>query len=167
MVALVTGATGAIGQAIAGRIASRPRYEVVLLCRDAAKAEGAAADIQQRTGNPRVRHELVDLARQVSVAALAKRWAGPAHVLVNNAAVVPRRREETPEGIELQFATNVLGYFWMVTAFRERLAESAPARVVNVASYWAGGLDLDRTPLSYRNYRYSFPSLFMEIPVSW
>jgi NAD(P)-dependent dehydrogenase (short-subunit alcohol dehydrogenase family) len=35
-------------------------------------------------------------------------------VLINNAAVTPRTREETNEGIELQWATNVLGYFWMI-----------------------------------------------------
>ena len=74
------------------------------------------------------------------------------HALVNNAAVPPRRREETPEGIELQFATNVLGYFWMITAFREHLRESAPARVVNVASYWAGGLDLKDLEFQRRPY---------------
>jgi len=110
-VALVTGATGAIGLAIASRIASRPDHEVVLLCRNAAKARAAVADIRQRTGNTRVRSEIVDLARRDSVAAVAARWEGPVHVLVNNAATTPRRREETPEGIELQFATNVLGYF--------------------------------------------------------
>jgi len=134
IVALVTGATGVIGKAIAGRIAARHEYEVVLLCRDAAKAEAAVAGIQHRTGNPRVRYALVDLARQASIAALAARWAGPAQVLVNTAAVAPRRREVTPESIELQFATNVLGYFWMITAFRKHLTELAPARVVNVAS---------------------------------
>jgi hypothetical protein len=73
-------------------------------------------------------------------------------VLVNNAAATPRRREETPEGIELQFATNVLGYFWMMTAFRGHLADSAPARVVNVASYWAGGLDLGDLEFEHRGY---------------
>ncbi len=151
-VALVTGATGAIGKAIATRIASAPGYEVVLLCRDAARAQAAVADILQRTGNKRVRHELVDLSRRDSITALAERWEGSAHVLVNNAAVTPRRREETPEGIELQFATNVLGYFWMIRAFRDHLLESAPARVVNVASYWAGGLDLDDLEFERRRY---------------
>ena len=33
------------------------------------------------------------------------------HVPLNDAATTPRRREETPEGIEVQFVTNVLGYF--------------------------------------------------------
>jgi NAD(P)-dependent dehydrogenase (short-subunit alcohol dehydrogenase family) len=151
-VALITGATGAIGKSIASRIASRPDYEVVLLCRNAAKAQAAVADIRQRTGNDRVRSEIVDLARRDSIASLAERWEGPVHVLVNNAATTPRRREETPEGIELQFATNVLGYFWMMTAFRDHLVDSAPARVVNVASYWAGGLDLGDLEFERRRY---------------
>ena len=132
-VALVTGATGAIGRAIAERIAARPEYEVVLVCRDAAKAETTVETIRRHTSNPHVRYELVDLSRRASISALAERWRGPAHTLVNNAAITPRRREETPEGIERQFATNVLGYFWMTTAFRDHLARSAPARVVNAS----------------------------------
>ena len=39
----------------------------------------------------------------------------------------PRQRQETPEGIELQFATNVLGYFWMIQLLGGRLKASAPA----------------------------------------
>ena len=151
-VALVTGATGAIGRAIAERIAARPEYEVVLVCRDAAKAEKTVEAIRRETGNPHVRYELADLSQRASIRALAERWDGPAHVLINNAAITPRRREETPEGIELQFATNVLGYFWMITAFRDHLARSAPARVVNVASYWAGGLDLEDLEFKRRRY---------------
>jgi NAD(P)-dependent dehydrogenase (short-subunit alcohol dehydrogenase family) len=151
-VALVTGATGAIGRAIAGRIAAHPGYEVVLICRDTAKAEAAVESIRQRSRNPHVRHEIADLSRRASISALAGRWRGPVHALINNAAVTPERREETPEGIELQLATNVLGYFWMINAFRDHLARSAPARVVNVASYWAGGLDLDDLEFNRRRY---------------
>ena len=151
-VALVTGATGAIGKAIATRIAQHPGFEVVLICRDAAKAETATRDIRQRTGNERVRFELADLGRRASIEALAKRLSGPVQVLVNNAAITPRRREETPEGIERQLATNVLGYFWMIAAFRDHLSRSAPARVVNVASYWAGGLDLNDLEFKRRRY---------------
>lgn len=151
-VALVTGATGTIGNAIAMRIAATPGHEVVLVCRDAGKGERAAADIQRRTGNPRVRVEIADLARKASIAVLARRFDGPVHVLVNNAAITPRRRSETPDGIEQQLATNVLGYFRMIEAFAQRLAESAPARVVNVASYWAGGLDLGDLEFRRRGY---------------
>ncbi|OGB91647.1 MAG: retinol dehydrogenase, partial [candidate division NC10 bacterium RBG_16_65_8] len=152
-VALITGATGAIGKAIARQIAARAHFEVVLACRDEAKAERAVKEIATATGNPNVRYEVVDVSRRSSVASLAERWQGPLHVLVNNAAVTPRRRQETPEGIELQFATNVLGYFWMIQAFGEHLKRSAPARVVNVGSYWAG--DLDLTDLEFRRRPYS------------
>jgi NAD(P)-dependent dehydrogenase (short-subunit alcohol dehydrogenase family) len=151
-VALVTGATGAIGKAIAQRIAARPDFEVVLACRDKAKAEAAVQDIRCRTGNEQIRFEIVDLGRRASIEALAERWRGPLHVLVNNAAITPRRREQTPEGIERQFATNVLGYFWMIAAFQDRLGRSAPARVVNVASYWAGALDLEDLEFARRSY---------------
>jgi NAD(P)-dependent dehydrogenase (short-subunit alcohol dehydrogenase family) len=152
-VALVTGASGAIGKAIAQGIAQDPGYEVVLLCRNEAKARQACQEIMRTTGNSKVRHEVVDVSRWSSIQELAGRWHGPLHVLVNNAAVTPNRRGETPEGIELQFATNVLGYFWMIQAFSEDLKRSAPARVVNVASNWAGDLDLN--DLEFRRRRYS------------
>jgi NAD(P)-dependent dehydrogenase (short-subunit alcohol dehydrogenase family) len=152
-VALVTGATGAIGQAIAGQIAAKRGYQVVLVGRDEAKARQAVRDIVEASGNQRVRYELADLSRRSSIQALAERWQGPLQVLINNAAVTPRRRQETAEGIELQFATNVLGYLWMIEAFSEHLKRSAPARVVNVASYWAGDLDLDDLEFKRRPYR--------------
>jgi len=137
-VALVTGATGAIGKAIAQGIAQQDGYEVVLLGRNEEKIRQAVREIVQSTGNSQVRYELVDVSRRASIQALAERWRGPLHVLVNNAATTPPSRQETLEGIELQFATNVLGYVWMIQTFAEHLRQSAPARVVNVASYWAG-----------------------------
>jgi NAD(P)-dependent dehydrogenase (short-subunit alcohol dehydrogenase family) len=151
-IALVTGATGAIGAAIAQGIAALQEYAVVLLCRDERKARQAAGEIRRITGNQQVHYELVDLSRRASIQSLASRWRGPLHVLVNNAATTPRTRQETPEGIELQFATNVLGYFWMTLAFSEMLKASAPARVVDVASYWAGGLDLGDLEFKRRPY---------------
>ena len=152
LIAIVTGASGAIGEAIARRIAERSDFEVVLVCRDESKARRAVAGVQEATGNPAVRFELADLSRRESIRALAGGWPGPLNVLVNNAGVTPRRREETPEGLELQFATNVMGYFWMMEAFRDVLARSAPARVVNVASYWAGDLDVDDLQFTRRRY---------------
>lgn len=151
-VVVVTGATGAIGRAIARNLAAKPDFEVILLCRNEPNAEQAVARIRQATGNTEVRYELADLASQASIAAFAERWQGPLHVLVNNAAVTPRSREGTAEGIERQFATNVLGYFRLTRALTDRLKESAPARVVNVASYWAGDLDLNDLEFKYRTY---------------
>lgn len=151
-IALVTGATGAIGGAIAKRIAATPGFEVVLAARDEAKAAAAAKALRRETGNPRVRFELADLSLRQEILDLAARWRGPLHVLVNNAAETPVTRLETAEGVERQFATNVLGYFRMIRAFTPILEASEPARVVNVASYWAGGLDLADPEFRRRPY---------------
>jgi NAD(P)-dependent dehydrogenase (short-subunit alcohol dehydrogenase family) len=152
-VALVTGATGAIGVAIARQLAEHAGYEVVLACRDETRAQRTVAEIQRVTRNPHVRYVLVDVSRYTSVQNLAEQWQGPLHILINNAAASPRQRQETPEGIEVQFATNVLGYFWMTQVFSEILKASAPARIINIASYWVG--DLDLTDLEFKQRRYN------------
>jgi retinol dehydrogenase-13 len=149
---LVTGATGAIGKAIARKLAETKNSEVVLVCRDKNKAEQTVKEIVDLTGNSKVRFELADLSRYGDIRRLVERWTGPLHGLINNAACTPRTRQETPEGIEMQFATNVLGYFRLIDEFTAILKASAPARVVNVASYWAGGLDLSDLEFTRRRY---------------
>mgnify|MGYP000917364008 CR=1 FL=1 len=156
---LVTGAAGEIGSAISRRLAQQPEHEVVLVGRGETRLEQLAEQIMRSTGNPLVRYEVVDLSRKAEVEALAERWQGPLHVLINNAAITPRKREETPEGIELQFATNVLGYFWMTKSFEEILKQTARSsapqdapRVVNVASYWSGDLDMSDLEFKHRSY---------------
>src|SRR5262249_22942395 len=76
----------------------------------------------------------------------------PVSVLVNNAATTPRTRQETPDGLEMQFATNIMGYVWMMVAFERQLRAAEHPRVVNVASYWAGDLDLDDLQFIRRRY---------------
>jgi NAD(P)-dependent dehydrogenase (short-subunit alcohol dehydrogenase family) len=151
-VAMVTGASGAIGQAIAEALAGVPGFQIILVCRDEARAKRTQRSIVGAVPSASVRYEIADLSRRAEIAALAARVSGPLHVLVNNAAIAPRRREETPEGIERQFACNVLGYFWMTRELSPRLAAAAPARVVNVASYWAGDLELDDLEFERRPY---------------
>jgi len=149
---LVTGATGAIGKAIARQLAETADSEVVLLCRDKNKAAQTVKEIVDSTGNASVRFEIADLSKYGDIRRLVERWTGPLHVLINNAACTPRSRLETPEGIEMQFATNVLGYFRLIDEFTAILKASAPARVINVASYWAGGLDLSDLEFTRRRY---------------
>jgi NAD(P)-dependent dehydrogenase (short-subunit alcohol dehydrogenase family) len=66
------------------------------------------------------------------------------HVLVNNAGVIPRQRETTVDGLEMQFAVNHLAYFLLTNLLLEPLVEGAPSRVVNVSSgaHQGGVLDL-------------------------
>jgi NAD(P)-dependent dehydrogenase (short-subunit alcohol dehydrogenase family) len=150
--AIVTGATGAIGGAIARGLAADASFEVVLLGRDARRTRDAADAIRRVTGNGHVRYELVDLSLDSSIREFGRRFDGPVDVLVNNAAIAPPRRQMTSEGREMVFATNVLSYLRLTLALESNLHRAAPARVVNVASYWAG--DLDMTDLEFERRRY-------------
>lgn len=154
---IVTGGCGVIGKALAGMIASVPGYSVVVVGRNPGKLAKTVEEIRRESGNPGVRGLTADLSRPGDIQALAVAWEGPLHVLVNNASATPGRREETPEGREMQFAVNILGYARMMRAFEDRLADGAAefggwSRIVNVASMWAG--DLDAEDLEFRRRRY-------------
>lgn len=149
--AIVTGATGAIGAAIARQMAQKG-FSVTLIVRDETKARNLISEIIRTTGNEHIDFVVADISRKIEIQKIAEVWNKPLHVLINNAAATPRSREETPEGIEMQFATNVLGYYWMIQHFLPFLKTGAPARIVNVASYWAGDLDLDDLECKKRSY---------------
>jgi NAD(P)-dependent dehydrogenase (short-subunit alcohol dehydrogenase family) len=149
---LVTGATGAIGQAIAANIAKLNQHHVVLIARNEKKAIRTTEEIKQKTGNSHVDYAIIDLADHRQIYDFAESWNKPLDVIVNNAAASPRQRTENKYGFEIQFAINVLGYFSMMDAFTPHLAQSSRARIVNVASYWAGGLDFSDPQFKTRNY---------------
>lgn len=148
--ALVTGATGTIGKAIARRLATK-KFRVILVARNKEKAETALREIRDQT-KAEVDCLLGDLSRKRDIKKIAEEWNDPVHILINNAGATPVERMETAEGIELQWATNVLGYFWTTRYFTPHLEESGEARVINVASYWAGGLNLSDPEFKQRPY---------------
>ena len=149
--AIVTGAYGAIGKAITEGIAAEG-YRVFMVGRDLQALQKVQAEIISKTGNPDVFIQQVDLASRQNIISFSEQFSGPLHVLVNNAATAPKKRTETPEGIEMQWAVNVLGYFWMIRYFHQFMAFQPDARIVNVASYWAGGLDLRDPEFKTRKY---------------
>jgi NAD(P)-dependent dehydrogenase (short-subunit alcohol dehydrogenase family) len=132
--AVVTGASSGIGVETA-RVLASAGAEVVLAVRRREAGEEIAAQIIERTGNPRVGVRRLDLADLGSVAAFAADWDGPLHILVNNAGImaVPELRR-TPEGHELQFGTNYLGHFALTLGLRDALVAAQGARVVSLSS---------------------------------
>jgi len=149
----VTGATGAIGKAIARNMAQNKIYHVILIVRNEKKAKKTRDEIRKTTGNEKVNYEIVDLSDHKEIYDFAKSWDKPLHVLINNAATTPRNRQENKHGFELQFATNILGYFSMMDAFTDHLSRANQSRIINVASYWAGGLDF--TDLEFKQRKYN------------
>ena len=132
--ALVTGAAGGIGVETARALAA-VGAGVIIAARDLAVAERVAGDIRVSTGNTDVRVAQLDLMDRRSVDRLAAGVSGPLHLLVNNAGVmaVPERRL-SPEGHEMQFATNHLGHFRLTLALLPALRAAQGARVVAVSS---------------------------------
>lgn len=130
---VVTGASSGIGVETARALAGAGA-EVTLAVRDVPAGERTAADIAATTGRPAPHVARLDLADRASIAAFARAWDGPLHVLVNNAGIMalPELRR-TSEGWELQFATNHLGHFALTTALHGALAAEG-ARVVSVSS---------------------------------
>lgn len=149
---IVTGASGKIGYSIARNLASKPEYKLTLVGRDENALKRSCNELVNRTGNQDVEYLLADLSLKDDINALRSLWNGPLDILINNAASCPRSRIENSEGIEMQFATNVLGYFRMIKAFEPILKASAPSRVINVASYWAGDLDMMDLEFKLRKY---------------
>lgn len=146
---LITGATNGIGKAAALALAQLGP-SLVLVARDPGRAEQTIKEITAKTGNRDVEVMLADLSSLEQVRRLAQDFEAtgkPLHILLNNAGVVMLRREETVDGFETTFAVNHLSYFLLTNLLLERLAASAPARIVNVASdahaYSGGPLDFD------------------------
>ena len=100
---------------------------------DLRAGDRTAEDIVATTGNKQVHVARLDLADQASVRAFLATWDGPLHILVNNAGVMAAPLTRTPEGWELQFATNHLGHFALATGLHPALAAEG-ARVVSVSS---------------------------------
>jgi NAD(P)-dependent dehydrogenase (short-subunit alcohol dehydrogenase family) len=151
-VCLVTGANRGIGRATAAGLA-RLGADVLLVARDRAAGEAAAADIGREAGNDAVELLLADLSSQRSIRELARavlERRPRLDVLVNNAAVATRERTTTVDGIETQFAVNHLAYFLLTNLLVNRLRASAPARVVNVSSDAHHGHRLDFDDLELR-----------------
>lgn len=153
-VCIVTGATSGIGREIARNLAARGAT-LVLACRNEVRGRAAMEEIVRATGNLHVQAMPVDLSSQSSIRCFARGFLAtyPAlHLLVNNAGVYLPERRLSPDGIEMTWATNVLGYHLLSRLLLERLKASAPARIVNVASTFADGLDLTDPEFHRRPY---------------
>ncbi|MBN9164240.1 MAG: SDR family oxidoreductase [Myxococcales bacterium] len=143
---VVTGANTGIGRITAETLAKRGA-KVTLACRSEEKTRPVLDAIAAAGGTAEfLELDLGDLASVRAAAQSLLDRGEPLHVLINNAGVASARGK-TKDGFELAFGTNHLGHFLFTTLLLPRLRESAPARIVNVASkahYRAAGVPFDR-----------------------
>ncbi|HEY9798820.1 MAG TPA: SDR family NAD(P)-dependent oxidoreductase [Leptolyngbyaceae cyanobacterium] len=156
-VCLVTGGNSGVGLMTAIGLAKLGNH-VFIACRSAKKAEKAINYIRQTTGNQNVTFLPLDLASLDSVRRCVKlfnEYNLPLHILINNAGIF-NSPGTTKEGFELIWGTNYLGHFLLTYLLLEKLQNSAPSRIIMLASdlaLSASGIDWDllvkKTPLNF------------------
>ena len=153
---LVTGATRGIGFATAEGLAGHGAT-VIVHGRDPARVDKACETIGNASAGANVHAVVADLASLDDVRALAREVDSQHErldVLINNAGLVTRKREETIDGLERQFAVNHLAPFLLTNLLLRKLETSAPARVVTVSSmaHHRAAFDLDDLNWERRQY---------------
>ena len=167
-IAVVTGATGAIGSAIASSLASHTNTTLILPVRSLPKGETLRASILRSYPTTTIHLYPVSLSSRKSILTLCQLITTNhphIHLLLNSASICTTERKETEDGLEMQFGVNTYAYFLLMTNLLPSLLSSSTpsrlSRIVNVASDYAGVLDLSdlnltRAPYSHdRAYRQS------------
>lgn len=167
---VITGATGGIGLETAARLGVLAA-RLVLVGHNRDKGEAAIARLRADLPGVVVEMHYADLSRPDEITHLADALLGSASridMLLNNAGAIFASRKTTPDGLELTFALNHMGYFRLTALLRARLIASAPARVVNVASEAHRGAHLDFEDLQcsrrYNGWRAYQRSKLADIP---
>jgi NAD(P)-dependent dehydrogenase (short-subunit alcohol dehydrogenase family) len=154
---IITGGNTGLGFQVASMFADKGA-DVLIACRDAAKAAAAVDRIRARRGCGTVRADSLDLADLDSVQAFARdAVAGRDRldVLVNNAGVMWTPLTRTKQGFESQFGTNHLGHFALTGHLLPLLLRTPGARVATVTSLAQTQGRIDFDDLNWRTRPYS------------
>ena len=136
---IITGGNSGIGYQVAKQLAEKG-WSVTLFCRREEAAEQACEEIRQQIGNPHVDYILVDLSDMKSVREAAEQYIQKENfldVLINNAAdfdLSVKKPILTKDGLEKQFATNVVAPFLLSILLKGLLEKSESGRIINISS---------------------------------
>lgn len=136
-IAVVTGAAGGIGRAISTRLAAEG-WTVALSDRDAAGLDAIAAELQGAGHSPSL--HVADFAERDAPERLRDSVLaahGAVHLLVNNAGltVFGALESQAREDVEKVLGVNLVAVAQMCRVFAPVLVASAPANIVNIASF--------------------------------
>lgn len=154
---IITGPTSGIGREIATQL-SVSGADLVLACRNLERGRRVAEEISKNSGITSIIDVMfLDTSCIQSIFKFSeayKKQFSNLDVLVNNAGVnrAEQPLEDSVDGIELTFATNVLGYYLLTRELLDMLNAATPSRIVNVASTFASDLDLGDVQFKRRPY---------------
>ena len=155
-VIVLTGATSGLGYAAAAQLA-RCGATLVLVGRSADRNQGVVSELIEATGNTSISQIAADMGDLQQVRRLAEHVLTDhdrLDVLIHNAGALAPERHVASDGTEATVASQVVGPFLLTTLLLDRLAASAPSRVITMSSggMYAAGLtvsQLEMTPEKY------------------
>lgn len=140
-IAVVTGANSGLGLETSFELAQRGA-KVYMLCRNLEKASEALQSLKARPNSiPSIGDNLVikrcDVSLQADIKAFTEEFAADEaklDILVNNAGCMVDGRPLTSEGIETNFATNVIGPYLLTESLISSLRKGHDPIVLTVTS---------------------------------
>lgn len=154
---LITGGTGGIGKQTAIGLAKLGAH-IIVTGRDKRRGESSVKEIQGASGNKNVDLLLGDLSVQEEVRKLAdevKAKSSRLDVLINNAGLLESKRRETKDGVEADFAVNVVAPYLLTLELIPLLEAGTPSRVINLT----GGIPVGKIDLQNLQAEKSFLGL--------
>ena len=153
-VVVITGANKGIGKEAAKEIA-KLGAKVYMACRSLDSANKVRDEIIKESNNKNVFVKHLDLANVDSIKKFAesfKQLENKLDVLINNAGLWTKTKKLTDIDVEQTFAVNVIGHQLLTQLLLNELKNAAPSRIINTASHFASGLDIDDINFDKRNY---------------
>jgi NAD(P)-dependent dehydrogenase (short-subunit alcohol dehydrogenase family) len=158
---LITGANSGLGFAVS-RIFARRGAHTILLCRNNEQGEEAVRTIERETPNASVDLMICDLASMKSTHSFIRNFKAQyskLDILINNAAVMKRKRTVTEDGFEMMFQVNYLAPFILMNAFLELLENGSSHHILNIALP-SEDLRLNFDDLQFKKTYHMFNSFF-------
>ena len=145
-IVLITGGTGGIGKQTALTLA-KMGAQLVITGRSQTNGEAAVQELKQESGSQQIDLLLADISTRQGLRSLAEQFSQKYErldVLINNAGLAAPKRELSADGIESDFAVNVLAPFLLTHLLMGRLKSSPDARVISLTGGQAKGqIELD------------------------
>ena len=150
--ALITGSTDGVGRMVAERLGA-DGWRVLANGRDRGRGNEVVAAIKKTGGAAEfIEADFSSLAGVRRLATAVQKTTKQLDLLINNAGIgsggPQGTRQTSADGYELRFAVNYLSGLLLTHLLLPLLEESAPARVVNVASLGQQAIDFDDVMLT-------------------